>query len=60
MPVGPRPSDGTVGKDRTCGSSLPDTARRVAHGDRNFENYRLCMLLAASGTRGRRFTASTT
>jgi len=39
---------------------LIEKARRVAHGDRSFENYRLCMLLAASGTRGRRFTSRTT
>ena len=29
-----------------------EKARRLAHGYRNFENYRLRMLLAASGTRG--------
>ena len=33
---------------------LIEKARRLAHGYRNFENYRLRMLLAASGTRGRR------
>ena len=39
---------------------LIEKARRLAHGYRNFENYRLRMLLAASGTRTRRFTARTT
>jgi hypothetical protein len=34
-------------------------ARRLAHGYRNFDNYRLRMLLAASGTRGRRVRTST-
>ena len=33
---------------------LIEKARRLAHGCRNFENYRLRMLLAASGTRTRR------
>jgi transposase len=36
---------------------LIEKARRLAHGYRNFNNYRLRMLLAASGTRTRR-TAS--
>ena len=39
---------------------LIEKARRLAHGDRNFDNYRLHMLLAANGTRGRRYTARTT
>jgi transposase len=30
-----------------------EKARRLAHGYRNIENYRLRMLLAASGTRAR-------
>jgi transposase len=34
---------------------LIEKARRLAHGYRNFENYRLRMLLAANGTRTRRF-----
>jgi transposase len=33
---------------------LIEKARRLAHGYRNFTNYRLRMLLAASGTRTRR------
>ncbi len=33
---------------------LIEKARRLAHGYRNFDNYRLRMLLAASGTRTRR------
>jgi hypothetical protein len=33
-----------------------EKARRLAHGYRNFENNRLRRLLAANGTRGRRFT----
>jgi len=33
---------------------LIEKARRLAHGYRNFENYRLRMLLAASGTRTQR------
>lgn len=33
---------------------LIEKARRLAHGYRNFQNYRLRMLLAASGTRTRR------
>ncbi len=33
---------------------LMEKARRLAHGYRNFDNYRLRMLLAASGTRTRR------
>ncbi len=32
---------------------LIEKARRLAHGYRNFTNYRLRMLLAASGTRTR-------
>ncbi len=39
---------------------LIEKARRLAHGYRNFNNYRLRMLLAASGTRTRRFTLRTT
>ncbi len=35
---------------------LIEKARRLAHGYRNFTNYRLRMLLAASGTRTRRTT----
>ncbi len=35
---------------------LIEKARRLAHGYRNFTNYRLRMLLAASGTRTRRAT----
>ncbi len=38
---------------------LIEKARRLAHGYRNFENYRLRMLLAASGTRTRRFHTRT-
>ena len=38
---------------------LIEKARRLAHGYRNFENYRLRMLLAASGTRGRRVRTAT-
>jgi transposase len=38
---------------------LIEKARRLAHGYRNFENYRLRMLLAASGTRGRRVKTAT-
>ncbi len=38
---------------------LIEKARRLAHGYRNFENYRLRMLLAASGTRGRRVRTTT-
>ena len=38
---------------------LTKKARRLGHGYRSFENYRLRMLLAASGTRTRRLrTAS--
>jgi len=33
---------------------LIDGARRLAHGYRKFDNYRLRMLLAASGSRTRR------
>ena len=33
---------------------LIQQARRLAHGYRKFDNYRLRMLLAASGTRTRR------
>ncbi len=33
---------------------LIEKARRLAHGYRNFANYRLRILLAASGTRTRR------
>jgi transposase len=38
---------------------LIEKARRLAHGYRNFDNYRLRMLLAASGTRGRRVRTAT-
>jgi transposase len=38
---------------------LIEKARRLAHGYRNFENYRLRMLLAASGTRTRPVRAET-
>ncbi len=38
---------------------LIEKTRRLAHGYRNFDNYRLRMLLAASGTRGRRVRTST-
>jgi hypothetical protein len=34
---------------------LIEKARRLAHGYRNFAKHRLRMLLAASGTRTRRF-----
>jgi transposase len=37
---------------------LIEKARRLAHGYRNFDNYRLRMLLAASGTRTRRVRTS--
>jgi len=33
---------------------LIEKARRLAHGYRNYNNYQLRMLLAASGTRTRR------
>jgi hypothetical protein len=33
---------------------LIEKARRLVHGDRKFDNYRLRMLLAASGNRTRR------
>ncbi len=36
---------------------LIEKARRLAHGYRNFDNYRLRMLLAASGTRTRRVSS---
>ena len=39
---------------------LIEKARRLAHGYRNFDNYRLRMLLAANSTRTRRFKARTT
>jgi transposase len=39
---------------------LIEKAPRLAHGYRNFDNYRLRMLLAASGTRTRRVKARTT
>jgi transposase len=35
-------------------SMLIEKARRLAYGYRNFNNYRLQMLFAASGTRTRR------
>ncbi len=38
---------------------LIEKARRLAHGYRNFGNYRLRMLLAASGTRTRRLRHAT-
>jgi transposase len=38
---------------------LIEKARRLAHGYRNFGNYRLRMLIAASGTRGRRVRTAT-
>ena len=38
---------------------LIEKARRHAHGYRNFENYRLRMLLAGNGTRTRRFHTRT-
>ncbi len=38
---------------------LIEKARRLAHGYRNFNNYRLRMLLPASGTRSRRATWTT-
>jgi hypothetical protein len=38
---------------------LIENARRLAHGYRNCEKYRLRMLLAASGTRGRRARTGT-
>ena len=39
---------------------LIEKARRLAHGYRNFDNYRLRMRVAASGTRTRRFRARST
>ncbi len=41
-------------------NGLIQKVRRVGHGFRNFTNYRLRMLLAASGQRGRRRSASPT
>jgi hypothetical protein len=38
---------------------LIEKARRLAHGYPNSDNYRLRMLLAASGTRGRRVRTAT-
>lgn len=47
-------SDGVSNGGTEAINMLIEKARRLAHGYRNFDNYRLRMLLAASGTRTRR------
>jgi hypothetical protein len=43
-------ADGLSNGGNEAINMLIEKARRLAHGYRNFENYRLRMLLAASGT----------
>ncbi len=49
-----RGTDGLSNGGTEAINMLIEKARRLAHGYRNFTNYRLRMLLAASGTRTRR------
>ena len=52
-------TDGVSNGGTEAINMLIEKARRLAHGYRNFENYRLRMLLAAGGTRGRRVRTAT-
>ncbi len=52
-------TDGLLNGGTEAINMLIEKARRLAHGYRNFEDYRLRMLLAASGTRGRRVRTAT-
>ena len=47
-------TDGLSNGGTEATNMLSEKARRLAHGYRNFDNHRLRMLLAASGTRTRR------